>query len=258
MKKRLLSIFLIVSIIISVFAVGAVSASATSKAAKPIITTILPINGKLNINWYHNGKQTKLYGIAIQEWYGEWKAYYTDNSSQKYFNITGLKPYKNYNIRICAYDLNGNRSEPSNQKVINWNASINSKKLTCRGRYNYVELNFGNQFCKPDGYYVYYNVAAFTRATNKQGMSVLSKKYVYSTKNNNTMYSYNTHKDLIFATPTTSREKVEIKQSLEGVHRYKRIYQVQAVFLINGKEHCSGWSRPCVVDLSNSLKEYLC
>lgn len=267
MKKRIISMFLIVSIIASLFAVSAVSTSAASKAAKPIITSILPINGKLNVKWYHNGKYTKMYGIAWQEWgSGKWKYNYTKKSSQKTFDITGLTPYKNYNIRVCAYDLNGNRSELSNQKVINWNASIISSEKTVKknaiGEQRvYLTLKLGNQFYySQDSIYrlsgIYYNVASKSVFTSTQGIKKTTGEFDrYSTDTNKIVLN-------IFKIPSSNKDKAELKSILKGVHKVEELVQVQAVFVFKDKDghtytHKSGWSKVFYYDYSEYAKGYL-
>ena len=119
MKKRLISIFLIVSIIISIFAVSAVSTSAFSKyTSAPKLVSVLPYNSQLNINWSHNGYATTAYCIWLHEWgtpTNVWKRHYALTS---YINIKGLKANTYYDIKVSAIDEVGNHSKYSNVAVV--------------------------------------------------------------------------------------------------------------------------------------------
>ena len=128
MKKRLVSIFLIVSIVASIFAVSAVSTSAACKADRPTLKAVLPYkDGKyINVNWSHNGRNTKFFGVSFRE-VGKTSpsgCRYTANSKGIYLNINGLKANTNYEVRVYVYDLNGQRSLSSDSFYVSTNPTI--------------------------------------------------------------------------------------------------------------------------------------
>lgn len=128
MKKRLVSIFLIVSIVASIFAVSAVSTSAACKADRPTLKAVLPYkDGRyINVNWSHNGRNTKFFGVSFRET-GKTSpsiCRYTANSKGRYLNVNGLKANTNYEVRVYAYDLNGQRSLSSDSFYVSTNPKI--------------------------------------------------------------------------------------------------------------------------------------
>ena len=101
MKKRLISIFLVVSIIISVFAVSAIN---TSAAAKPTITSIRVYPNKINVNWT-KVSNTSYYAVwVLNKSTGKWSAYPT---SANYINFDSLKPGIEYGFQVRAVDYQG-------------------------------------------------------------------------------------------------------------------------------------------------------
>ena len=216
MKKRIISIFLIVSIIVSVCAIGMTSFSAATCNAKvPKVISVVPYNGKLNVNWSHDGKNTKLYCVALHEFgtpTNKWIYYYTKNSKTKYLNITGLKSYKNYDLRVKAYDLNNTWSNPSNEKVvINWNASISGTYSRVNKS---VNLRFGKQFYYPADYL----------GGKEYGSYYIIEKYINGSRVDTIYTDSNWYSEYL---PKDS-------------YPY---YRVQFVKVMHYKEYKSGWSK---------------
>ena len=86
MKKRIISMFLIVSIIASLFAVSAFSSSAVTT---PTITSIVVYPTKINVNWT-KGSNISYYAVwVLNKSTGKWSAY---KSSKTYINFDKLKP----------------------------------------------------------------------------------------------------------------------------------------------------------------------
>lgn len=169
MKKRIISIFLIISIIASLFAISAVSTSAYSKTTSaPKLVSVLPYNGKLNVNWTHNGYATTAYCVWLHEFgrpVTEWKKYYTVN---KYINISGLKPNTNYNIKVSAKDKNGNHSKYSTIYTANKAPVINpTPKITYEGKkYNQTRITCLPHFYTTSSLYYYYRLEIKNRENN--------------------------------------------------------------------------------------------
>ena len=219
MKKRIVSIFLIVSIIVSVCAVGIVSTSAaTCKAAIPTLGAVLPYkNGNfINVNWSHSSKNTRLYGVAFNELgTNNWIYKYTKNSKGRYLNVSGLKSYTNYSVRVYAYDLNGIRSEGSAIFYLNINpemtwiehmAGSSSKNIyTSKAQFGY------NHFWSRTP--SYYNIAQFV---NKEQNPSKPIKEINTSYHSTGWY--------------TNKQTV--------------VCQIQAVYKIGNTEYTSGWSKP--------------
>ena len=224
MNKRIISIFLIVSIIASSFAISAVSTSAYSTPTGPISKSVLPYSdGKyINVNWQHDGLLTKKYCISYAELGKEnWKSIYTNSSAQKYINIAGLNRDKTYKIRVSALGLNKQYSRYSAlhtvqlRTEITWCRTKNIKKIT-KNKITYkidqAEIGLANiTSAKID----HFNIALF-----KNG-KLISNKYK---TNNHYFYS-----GLYYST-----EKI--------------VYQAQAVYVVGGHEFTSAWSHPKTVN----------
>ena len=101
MKKRIISIFLIISIIASLFAVSAIS---TSAVTTPTITSVVVYPTKINVNWT-KGSNISYYAVwVLNKSTGKWSAY---KSSKTYINFDKLKPGINYGFQVRAVDYQG-------------------------------------------------------------------------------------------------------------------------------------------------------
>ena len=238
MKKRLLSIFLIVSIIISVCIVGVTTTSAkTNTPSTPTLKLVIPINNgtMLCVRWEHNGKNTKNYRVWIHE-HGQpitkWLHYDTDSSGEKYLVITkGLKPYKNYDVKVSAFGTNEKHSNYTKPiPAVNLNASINSKDKIISGNTVFIKLYLGNQaYNSGNTTENYYNVAEFITEGNT------------------------TQKRII---PTNLRDFRGVKMwnypnvygdSMKTDKFTKITYQVQLVTKYGKSKYTSGWSKAVTI-----------
>lgn len=126
MKKRLVSIFLIVSIVASIFAVSTVSISAaTTSLAPPTLGKVSNYDGFINVNW------SRVSGAAKYcMWYkvgnnSKWNSVYT---TKTYWNIQHPVPGTKFTIKISAVDYWGEHSARySNDKIIRY---VNPPKIT--------------------------------------------------------------------------------------------------------------------------------
>ena len=101
MKKRIISIFLILSIVASLFAVSAIS---TSAVTIPTITSVVVYPTKINVNWT-KGSNISYYAVwVLNKSTGKWSAY---KSSKTYINFDKLKPGINYGFQVRAVDYQG-------------------------------------------------------------------------------------------------------------------------------------------------------
>lgn len=108
MKKRIISIFLIVSIIVSVFAVGIVTTSAASKLPAPTNVVAANTNSGINISWYKvNGADG--YFVYYMEAGGSWKRIDVGNSYAGYnragCNLNFLSNLTDYFFQVQAYNF---------------------------------------------------------------------------------------------------------------------------------------------------------
>ena len=126
MKKRIISIFLIVSFIVSMVAVSAVSSSAlTTNLAPPTLGKVSNYNGFININWSRvSGAEQYCMWYRIND-KGKWYGVYT---TKNYWNIQHPVPGTKFTIKISAVNYWGEHSAKySNQKIIRY---VNPPKIT--------------------------------------------------------------------------------------------------------------------------------
>lgn len=225
MKERLVSIFLILSIVASLFAISAVSTSAASTSApsKPTLQYAIPINNgtMLCVRWTHNSLRTKNYRVWISEAYhsrdyyynsNNWKFYDTSSSSSRYLVIKkGLKQHTTYIVKVSAIGTNGKHSDYSNgnTKITNLSAVIDYADLL-GAPYDCVlakvKCNIINSTKKPNQYYI--------------------KQYVDGTLAPNRL--------IINGDGSYVSGPALYSQRLQ--------YKIQAVYIINNAKYTSGWS----------------
>lgn len=118
MKKRIISIFLIVSIVVSLLAISAANTSAYSKyAPAPKLTSITTKGYNLHVTWTHSGYATEWYTVWVHKWYTDpkqssnWKKY---TSYGKSIDIGSLENGATYDIKVSAHDEMGYESKYSN------------------------------------------------------------------------------------------------------------------------------------------------
>ena len=141
MRKRIISIFLIVSIIISVFAVGVVSTSAASKAAKPTITCIRVYPNKINVNWTKDSN-TSYYAVwVLNKSTNKWSAYPTTNN---YINFNSLQPKIAYAFQVRGVDKQGRVGAFSKSQGVSFIFPQKPAIYSCRNGYgNILSLHYG-------------------------------------------------------------------------------------------------------------------
>ena len=116
MKKRIISIFLIVSIIVSVCSVGIfASSAAVAKPAAPKIGSVNNFNGFVNVNW------SRVSGAAQYcMWYqvGNNTKWNWVCTTKTYWNIQHPVPGTKFTIKISAMNKNRVHSAYSDTKAI--------------------------------------------------------------------------------------------------------------------------------------------
>ena len=140
MKKRIVSIFLILSIVASLFAVSAVS---TSAVTTPTITSIVVYPTKINVNWT-KGSNISYYAVwVLNKSTGKWSAY---KSSKTYINFDKLKPGINYAFQIRAVDNNGRIGSFSKARAVSFTFPQKPVIHSCRNGYGTsLSLQYGVQ-----------------------------------------------------------------------------------------------------------------
>lgn len=227
MKKRLVSVFLVVSIIISVFAISAINTSARRypTPAAPGLEYAIPIHDgtMLCVRWIHDGRWTKNYHVWLCEKNADrknrknWKEYVTTSSAQKYLVIkSGLKPHTSYIVKISALGTNGSHSVYSDwienkDAVVNLNANIYDAQLfpgtTKATKWAKIEYGISNSTKYVNDYYVCQYVNG-KLAPNRKLKAEQYNEFTSGTALNSQRLSY----------------------------------KVQAVFEIDGHKYTSGWS----------------
>ena len=115
MKKRIISIFLIVSIIVSVCAVSAVSTSAYSNmVSAPKNAKVVTDGYCFNVSWSHNNYATLYYHVWLHKWGTKSSKWIRYTSFGKSINIGSLENGATYDIKVSAHDKVGNESQYSN------------------------------------------------------------------------------------------------------------------------------------------------
>ena len=149
MKKRIISIFLIVSFIVSMVAVSAVSSSAlTTNLAPPMLGKVSNYNGFININWSRvSGAEQYCMWYRIND-KGKWYGVYT---TKNYWNIQHPVPGTKFTIKISAVDYWGEHSAKySNDKIIRY---VNPPKITsvmqCNNGFviNWTNIGIADKYC---------------------------------------------------------------------------------------------------------------
>lgn len=149
MKKRIISIFLIVSFIVSMVAVSAVSSSAlTTNLAPPTLGKVSNYNGFININWSRvSGAEQYCMWYRIND-KGKWYGVYT---TKNYWNIQHPVPGTKFTIKISAVDYWGEHSAKySNDKIIRY---VNPPKITsvmqCNNGFviNWTNIGIADKYC---------------------------------------------------------------------------------------------------------------
>ena len=185
MKKRLVSIFLIVSIIASMVAVSAVSSSAsTTSLAAPTLGKVSNYNGFININWSRvSGAEQYCMWYRIND-KGKWYGVYT---TKNYWNIQHPVPGTKFTIKISAVNYWGEHSAKySNEKIIRY---VNPPKIIsvmqCDTGFvmDWTNIGIANKYCL---FYRYRN-------SDKKKWSSWSSAYI--TKDRYSIfYDKNSHK----------------------------------------------------------------
>lgn len=116
MKKRIISIFLLVSIIVSVCSVGIfASSAAVAKPAAPKIGSVNNFNGFVNVNW------SRVSGAAQYcMWYqvGNNTKWNWECTTKTYWNIQHPVHGTKFTIKISAMNKNRVHSAYSDTKAI--------------------------------------------------------------------------------------------------------------------------------------------
>ena len=185
MKERLVSIFLILSIVVSMVAVSAVSSSAsTTSLAAPTLGKVSNYNGFININWSRvSGAEQYCMWYRIND-KGKWYGVYT---TKNYWNIQHPVPGTKFTIKISAVNYWGEHSAKySNEKIIRY---VNPPKIIsvmqCDTGFvmNWTNVGIANKYCL---FYRYRN-------SDKKKWSSWSSAYITKDRYS-VFYDKNSHK----------------------------------------------------------------
>ena len=203
MKKRILSVLLVMSIITSIFAVSAATADAAAKPATPSVTIVNggSANG-LYVKWNSVGSKSS-YQVAYRPAgsYGCGQGYSYKTTSNTNITLTGLKSGVSYQVQVRAY-ANGVYGNYSRTKSMTF---IGRPTLKCgldgNGQFlsvSWSKVNGANsyQLVKWDETYrrwSYIYTGSSTQYLDDYVWSGKTYKYqvraMYVTKNNGTAYS---------------------------------------------------------------------
>ena len=131
MKKRITSIFLIMSLIVSMFAVSAVATSAASKlCVAPTIRSTINRIESLNVNW-NSIQNATYYTLWVRSSFtGKWNGIKTKNGTTTYANYNWIRPGEKVDLKVSAVDKNGIHSEYSEIKTVENTSNVASKLAT--------------------------------------------------------------------------------------------------------------------------------
>lgn len=227
MKKRIISIFLIVSIIVSVCAIGFVTSSASSRVSTPQITSILVYPNKIRVYWSHDSKNTKLYGIGYcEQGKANYTFKYTTNSKARYYDFTtGFTPQKSYNIKMCAYESGKTNSKSNFCSPQSIKFKFPQKPIITKNQ-NKSQLSTGQ-------INLTYGVMNYTNGTVATYLPY-AKSYdlmIYEDYENNNKYSRCFH---------SVQNSYSINIPDDG--KTKRAYKIRGYCVYKGKGYLSEWS----------------
>lgn len=224
MKKRIISIFLIVSIIVSLFAISAVNTSAYSKyASAPTLTSVTTKGYSLHVSWSHNGYATQFYTVWAHKWGTDAtksKNWVKFTSFDKSINIQCLQSGATYDIKVSAHDEMGNESKYSNVIKRTFVCKPTLEKTAYYKKVSSIKTEYEFAFCNfadatPD-YYVFW-LQYKSNSGNK--WSNWQQKVCYSKANS---YTYN---KMTFQNGYTYR--VKVSAVMGGYHSdYSNTYSV--------------------------------
>ena len=131
MKKRIISIFLIMSLIISMFAVSAIATSAASNlCVAPTIRSTINRIESLNVNW-NSIQNATYYTLWVRSSFtGKWNGIKTKNGTTTYANYNWIRPGEKVDLKVSAVDKNGIHSEYSEIKTVENTSNVASKLAT--------------------------------------------------------------------------------------------------------------------------------
>lgn len=189
MKKRIISIFLVVSIIVSVFAISAVSTSAASMLTSPTITTASRSRDYQTITF-------KWKEVNGADRYAVYFNYSSQNTNSRYrivtsntsFTFNNVKASDEYHFQIRACDKNGREGFPTDDiKLVGAPVSTLG---TVRNMTGFININW-SAVSGAVKYYVWYRTA-ITKTWVSMG-STTSKYFNYKFPNDGTKYDLKVH-----------------------------------------------------------------